>query len=181
MKNSALIVVIVLATGCGPRNTDFNPFDNEFRFHSTFEYADYDSIWGTCGYWNLTKKKDSLETYYQFYLDEDEIIAKGFDLVIDEIPILNRDNLHTEQEISAFLNQHPIDLPAVKQKLLKVNIKEIKIQSPVSSFMQIQLVDTRDSVYIADIMSFIRENKMVRRLSYFHGKPQLDVYDTLGI
>ena len=90
MRYTALIVlIIVIWTSCQPANIDFNPFDDEFRFHRSFNLTEYDTVIGECGYWNLTKQNGGLKIYYQFYLDERDIVAKGFQLDLDEIQFNN--------------------------------------------------------------------------------------------
>ena len=170
MRNVGLIIMIMSISSCRPDNADFDPFDNEFKFHQNFKLQDYDSITGECGYWNLTKKNNNgLWTYYQFFLDE-EIVAKGFSLDIDEIPIINKDSLNTENGIIKLLERYPIDFESAKQKLSIFNIREIKIKEPVSTLMRIELIDSKDSVYQASIMTFFEETKMTRQLTYFNNK-----------
>lgn len=162
--------MIISISSCQPDNIDFDPFDNEFKFHQNFKLQDYDSITGECGYWNLTKTDNGLGTYYQFFLDEKEIVAKGFNLDIDEIPIINIDSLNSENGIIRLLEGHPIDFESAKQKLTIFNIKEIKVKEPVSTFMRIELIDNRDLIYQADITTFVEETKMIRKLTYFNIK-----------
>ena len=47
-------------------------------FIEILRLRDYDTIPVECGYWNLTKQNDRIENYYQFYLHEKPIVAKGF-------------------------------------------------------------------------------------------------------
>ena len=47
MRYTALIVlIIVIWTSCQPANVDFNPFDDEFRFHRSFNLTEYDTVIG---------------------------------------------------------------------------------------------------------------------------------------
>lgn len=67
MKNIGLLFITFIVSNCQPKNVEFNPFDNEFRFHRNFQLSEYDQIMAECGYWNLSKRKDDLEIYYQFF------------------------------------------------------------------------------------------------------------------
>jgi hypothetical protein len=71
----SIIIIVAWCTGCKSSNTNFYPFDQDFRFHKNFNLADYDTIMGECGYWNLTNRKDG--TYYQFFSKKEENSSKG--------------------------------------------------------------------------------------------------------
>jgi hypothetical protein len=123
---------------------------------------------GECGYWNLTRKENGLGIYYQFFLEEKTIVAKGFNLDIDEIPITLKDSLITEATFINLTKEHPIDIEYVKSKLSSFKIKDIVFKSPFGSYIEIELVDTKDSVYQASIMMLFENDKIVRQLSYFN-------------
>ncbi len=167
MRNLGLILIVLIIVSCQSENVDFDPFDNEFRFHRNFKISDYDTLNGECGYWNLTKRNDVVKNYYQFYVDEKSIVAKGFSLDIDEIPIVE-DSLNTDGYVIKLLEKHPIDFEQLKQRLTIYKIEEIKVLSPTDTYVKIELVDLNGSTYKADIIAVFEDNKFTRHLTYFN-------------
>jgi len=174
MNNLCLIFSFLILAACQTKNIEFNPFDDEFEFHRNFISEEYDTIFGECGYWNLTKKTQDLKPYYQFYLNEKPIVAKGFDLILDEIEILEEDSLKNDSSTTQkFVNQ-PINLALIVEKLKIFNIKEVKVLELNSVISSIKLTDNKDAVYNASIMINIDSNKITRKLSYFNAKKNSD-------
>jgi hypothetical protein len=172
MRKIGLILIVAIASGCyEPKNYDFNPFDDEFLFHKNFKISDYDTIMGECGFWNLTKRNDGLETYYQFFTNKKPIVAKGFDLDIDEILVDDKDSLESETYLKKLWRNRPINFELVRQRLSPFKIKEINIVRQTDAYLDIELIDVRDSVYTASIiMALLEDNKITRQLQYFNGR-----------
>lgn len=167
MKNCLTLLIGSILIGCGPQNNDFDPFDKEYRFHKTFSQADYDTINGECGYWSLTNKEDG--TYYQFFLDEDEIVAKGFNLVIDEIQVLNLNNDSIKRLFESVENK-AVDLNLIQERLKRFKIKRVNFLPDSTSISRLELIDENDSTYYADVLPFYENNRIFRQISYFNGK-----------
>jgi hypothetical protein len=167
MKIFVTILIGTILIGCGPQNNDFDPFDNEYRFHKTFRQSDYDTINGECGYWNLTNRDDG--TYYQFFLDESEIVAKGFNLIIDEIQVSNLNNDSINRLFESIENK-TIDINLIQERLKQFKIKQVTFLPDSTLINRLELIDENDSTYYADVLPFYENNKIFRQISYFNGK-----------
>lgn len=164
-----IIIITFFWTGCKHSNTDFNPFDQDFQFHKNFNVADYDTIMGECGYWNLTKRIDG--TYYQFFDNKKEIVAKGFNVAFDEITISNYDSLEHNELMTKAIKEYSFDINTIKQSLQKFQLKEIKFRYDTSLFPAIEMVDEEDSTHYASLtLEFDGKDKIVREVRYFNGK-----------
>lgn len=162
------ILLGVILTACGPENSNFDPFDKEFSFHKNFNLSDYDTIRGECGYWNLTNRNDG--TYYQFFLNENEIVAKGFNLTLDEIIINYPEDLTYNETITNASKNNPIDTNRIKERLKFFEIKKVIFVSDKTQIQAIKMTDQKDSIHFADILPFLDSNKIVWQISYFNGK-----------
>lgn len=163
----AMLIVTILA-GCGSRNEQFSPFDDEYEFHTNFKLSDYDTIDGQCGYWNLTNRNDG--TYYQFFLNEKRIVAKGFDIVIDELEVeYSGDEPNSQQFIDA-LKRNPIDTNRIKAHLEKYNPKAVMFLYDTTSLTGLKIVDQRDSVHLAAVEAFWNGQRIERTIGYFNVK-----------
>lgn len=167
MRNVALILIVFLSLACQPTNEDFNPFDNEFSLHRNFKLADYDTLMGECGYWNLTKR-DSIQVYYQFFLDENPIVAKGFNYVIGEV-IINTDSVNYHYLLD-FIKNNSIDYVSTAKRLSAIGIKEVNPIDTVSDYMRVELLHNNGKNYYGYIASFANGGKITRQLSYFNGR-----------
>lgn len=156
--------------GCKPGNVDFNPFDNEFKFHRNFNLVEYDTIMGECGYWNLTKTENGLNVYYQFFLDETPIVAKGFDLKFDEISIFDEDSLENQDYLLNIIKRHPLNPDSIKNRLASLKIKDVKVYAPMELATLVEITDMRDSVYTASLEVYFDGKVITRNLNYFNGK-----------
>lgn len=170
MKRIILFLIVIGGGSCQDVNSDFNPFDNEFQFHKGFRVSDYDTIMGECGYWFLTKRTNGIDAYYQFFTDEERIVAKGFEVFVDEIAEHNIDSLKSEKYVIQLLETHPIDLTEITQRLSIFKVKEIKIVSQADIYMFVELTDERDSIYTGSITTTVDDKGITRHLRYFNGK-----------
>lgn len=160
---------------CKPHNEDFNPFDNEFEFHQNFKLSDYDTVWGECGYWNFTNRNNG--TYYQFYLGEKDIVAKGFNIDFDQQIFINPDTTDDYRVYSERVYLDPIDTNLVKKCLLNLKIEKVRFIYDSSRIPSIEIIDSTDSIrqislsgYFS-INEFSKELKLVRQISYYNDKP----------
>lgn len=177
----SFVIVILIGSVwmcCRPENTTFNPFDNEFKFHGDFNLSDYDTVPGECGYWNLTNRNDG--TYYQFYLDEKDIVAKGLNIDLDQLVVdsFNVEYKYDERKIVRILDSNPLDTNLLKLRLANfITVKRVRLslERSVLPFLEgIELIDNNDSIRFADILvrTIETENqvKIARQFSYFNGK-----------
>jgi hypothetical protein len=183
MKVQHLTILIILcALSCRAPNREFNPFDQEFRFHQSFRIEDYDTITGECGYWNLTNRIDG--GYYQFYMDEPEIVAKGFNV---DMRIAEADGIEdlSNDEVQKLFDSHPIDLLQLKKELSKLNVVDVKYMrrlqevfdigtntEKMDSVNSLGLVYNNDSIYFPFVEPYRIEKRIGRRIGYFNGKRQ---------
>ncbi|MDH5598979.1 MAG: hypothetical protein OEY34_07635 [Cyclobacteriaceae bacterium] len=161
-----LVLLVVLVFSCTPKNTEFNPFDEEFAFHSTVNLEEYDTISAGCGYFNITLTQDELQTYYQYF--EDEIVAKGFDLSIDSYPY-GLKNIDFEK-VRDSIARIPVPSEKILQKLSVVDVIRIEIDSIKEGYREVLMEHRDGSNYHGEIdVSYDTENSVfVRRLGFFN-------------
>lgn len=178
-----IFLLIFCALACAPRNEEFNPFDSEFRFHKTFDIKDYDTLIGECGYWNLTNRQTG--AYYQFYLDEPEIVAKGFYVDV-EIAEVDTTKIFSQEQVDSLSRTYPLNLLNLKESLAKLKFKDVRTMRVWGENLEMEtgrmwedsieyigVVDTNDSIHaIFDEPPFISGAKLIRRVGYFNSKPQ---------
>ena len=164
MKILVTILVGTMLIGCKTKNIDFDPFDNDYRFHKNFRLSDYDTIRIECGYWNLTNKHNG--SYYQFFLDESEIVGKGFNLTLDEIQVSYPD-YDSINSIFKSMQKKLIDITSIQERLKQFGIKQVTLLPDSVLFDRLEMIDERDSVFYANILSQVENNKIIRQISYF--------------
>jgi hypothetical protein len=173
----SFVIVILIGSVwicCRPKNAAFNPFDKEFKFHKNFNFSDYDSVTGECGYWNLTNRNDG--TYYQFYIDEKDIVAKGFKIDFDQIIVKNPDTTDDYRIHLERIYSYPVDSNLVRKSLSNLNIKKVQFVYDSSSFPSIEIIDLNDSIHYTSLSWYYSVNehfnelKIVRQIDYFNGK-----------
>lgn len=184
MKTTLIVSCISFCLlACGPRNKDFNPFDDEFRFHKYFTASNYDTIIGECGYWNLTNRNDG--SYYQFYGGDPKIVAKGFDVYLNVVEVDTSETLSGE-ELTKIFDSHPVDLSELRNVLSKFNIADVRYvdgvfkdvidietgEDETDSLKMLVLFCKNDSTYLPHINGFIDGNMLVRRIGYFNARRQ---------
>lgn len=181
MKDTLLIICMVLSIlSCNPQNKNFNAFDKEFRFHQGFRIDDHDTIIGECGYWNLTNRNDG--SYYQFFVDEPEIVAKGFDIYLD-VTKVDTNKVLTDDHLFEIMKSNPIDLIRLEKELSKLDIIDVRyvkkfgnVQDMVSGEERMDPINSlgvvykNDSIYLTMVDTYIEGNKLIRRISYFNGR-----------
>ena len=167
-RATQLILMIVLVFSCTPKNTEFNPFDEEFAFHAAMNLEAYDTISAGCGYFNITLAQGELQTYYQYF--EGDIVAKGFYLDIDSFPYVLQDD-EFEKVMNSF-GASPIQRDIILQKLVELDIVHIEIDSIKEGYREVIMEHRDGRNYHGEIdVGYDTENSVfVRRLGFFNGK-----------
>jgi hypothetical protein len=161
------ILITIILTGCGPNNIDFDPFDSQYRFHEKFNLSDHDTIIGECGYWNLTNRNDG--TYYQFFLSEKKIVAKGFNITIDNIKSeFAIDGPNTEEFIEV-IRENPVDTIKIKSLLKIFEPKKISFIYDTTSLIGVEIIDKEGSAHLAEVTAFWNGQSIERQIQYFKG------------
>ena len=135
-----------------------------FSWQNRILFGEHVDIWG------LANSKDGLTTYYQFYLNEKQIVAKGFILSIDSILIADEDMLCNELYINHELLNKPIDITAIQQKLARFNIKNINIIELNNQLTTLEMMDTKGSTHKGEIDVSYENYYITRELQYFNGR-----------
>lgn len=176
-----LLFFLHSVTGCGPKNRDFNPFDDEFHFHKRFDISEYDTIRIECGYWNLTNRSSG--AYYQFFEDQPEIVGKGFRVYVDVAEVDTTKDLPSK-EFGEMVDKDPINLDQLKTRVSSLGIKDVKYvrhftklyeggtgQERMDSVTSLALIYKNDSIYYPTIKPYVDINKKVWKIDYYKGKP----------
>ncbi|WKZ59102.1 MAG: hypothetical protein QY309_14665 [Cyclobacteriaceae bacterium] len=168
MRIIGMILMMTLAIGCAPTNENFNPFDKEFKLHKNITLSDYDTIIGECGYWNYTNRITG--SYYQFFLNEREIVAKGFNLKLNPIILEDTVNQTDPKHIFSILETHPVNLDMVKEKLQVYNVKQVRFIDDVDVISGIEITEESGSIQFASLSPYFADNKLIWQIQFFNGK-----------
>lgn len=177
MKGICLLILIgTLFIGCRYDNSSFYPFDNNYTFHKSFAMSDYDTVMGECGFWFLYNKVDG--SYYQFFGDEKNIVAKGFTIDLDEIAIDNLDDLSFVKRSALKFEMKAFDTTKLKTSLFNFKIREVEVFSDTTDAIEsiVEMIDKNDSVQIARVVCYYDYDrpgklKIIKQLRYFNGAP----------
>ncbi|MCH8904592.1 MAG: hypothetical protein IIA45_11835 [Bacteroidetes bacterium] len=78
MRFYIIAILLITFVGCGKPAPTYNPFDGYFDVSVTKIVNDNcDTISADCGFFNLTKNKEHHQVYYQVFMDEHAVCAKG--------------------------------------------------------------------------------------------------------
>lgn len=168
MTRIAIILLIIFAVGCGPVNDNFNPFDNEFKFHKNIILSDYDTIMGECGYWNYTNRVTG--SYYQFFLDEGEIVAKGFNVTLSPILLQDSINQADPNHVVRLLQKYPVRLEEVEEKLQTYNSKLVRLTDNRDGIPGVEIIEENGSIQHATLSPYLENNKLIWEIQFFNGK-----------
>lgn len=80
--------IVLLLVSCEIQ-PNYDPFDDRFNISVEKIIADgCDTVSAGCGYFNLTRTDGILNPYYQIYQEDfDEVVAKGFDFIVDTLVV----------------------------------------------------------------------------------------------
>jgi hypothetical protein len=161
----AFLIISILILGRCIQSTDkeFDAFSNNLTLHRNFKVADYDSILIECGNINLTNRYTG--EYYQLFPEGFEICAKGFDLLVDKIPI--PPSVHPEVFERTLHRTHPLELSFLKDKLAFYKAEPIEFVNDENS-QGIKLRDETGKIHFAEIACNRSSDTLYRYLTYFH-------------
>ncbi|NOS93669.1 MAG: hypothetical protein HOP30_17260 [Cyclobacteriaceae bacterium] len=175
MRLTFISLLFTLAfLSCERRPNRFNPFDEVYKYDKTFNPSTIDTINAECGYYNLASGNDDLITYYQVYLDEPEIVAKGFELAIDtvEMDSVEFRKLNSVEQVKTLYCKIPIDTSLVLAKLSRIGVRNIKISSDSGVYCSIAMMNNDGDTVRADIDVFYygEQRSMRRYIRFYKGK-----------
>lgn len=100
MKKYTLILYLsFVLIGCKEKPT-YNPFDNQFNIDEDYFIKDkLDTIWDTCGYYNLSKKELNFEILYGYY--GPNLLGKAFSMPIDTIKLKSKYEFRKRDSINS--------------------------------------------------------------------------------
>ena len=118
MNKWVVIPVLCTLISCGKPDPSYNPFDELFVVDvSSINEDKCDTVWGECGYINLTKDMGDHEVFYQVFIGEYHVYAKGMDIPLDTHPLKDSIKLSTEDSIWSAIISMPVDTERVDQIL----------------------------------------------------------------
>lgn len=181
MRNLLLATYLIATIGCASQQDEirvselegFNPFNDNFQFHSNIKLWQYDTILGECGFWHLAKEEEGLYTFYQLFDDEPKIWAKGFELDIDEVVSeLDRNHMNL-QTVKELFYKVPFDSNQVRTRLSKLGIVNFRVVSDTAVMCKIELVDLNSNIFVGWIQAFPDPDfKKVKRYIEFRNSAQ---------
>jgi hypothetical protein len=128
MKHLAFLSIALMLFSCSsaPAPT-YNPFDSLFDIDiAELQENGCDTIPVSCGYYNLTIEKKNHSVYYQVYLGEEEILAKGLWFFLDTIiQLLEWPTLETEDSIEYKVYNTALDTVRIDNILAEYNLKRL--------------------------------------------------------
>lgn len=166
-----LLTVLIIAIGCKPSPT-YNAFDEEFDISlREVQKNGCDTITVGCGFFNLREKKGKLRSYYQVYIEDwNNVVAKGFDYLLDTITIKEK------KEFGKINN-----LKITKTQILKLNTELERYgftfynqKEDDSGNNSIQIVNklSKNIIELQPLTEWVNQKDLVvcRQLSYFRSK-----------
>lgn len=142
---------------------EFNAFNNDLTLHRNFKIADYDSILIECGNINLTNRYTG--EYYQLFPESFEICAKGFDLLVDKVPI--PPSVHPEVFARKVHLTNPLELSLLKEKLVFYKADPIELNNAEDG-QSINLGDKTGNIRFAEIACSWRSDTLYRHIMFFN-------------
>ncbi|HRG07572.1 MAG TPA: hypothetical protein PLJ08_03265 [Cyclobacteriaceae bacterium] len=163
---SLLLITSQLLLGCyhsGDGDVDFYAFNNNLTLHRNFKITDYDSILIECGNINLTNRYTG--EYYQLLPESYEIVGKGFNLLIDKIPI--PPSVHPEVFARKVHKTHPLELSFLKDKLAYYKAEPIEFVDGEDG-QGINMRDKVGKIHFAEIACSRSSDTLFRYVIFFN-------------
>jgi hypothetical protein len=158
-----IISILILGRCIQSTDKEFNAFSNNLTLHRNFKIADYDSILIECGNINLTNRYTG--EYYQLFSESFEICAKGFDLLVDKVPIPT--SIHPEVFARKVHLTNPLELSLLKEKLVFYKAEPIEFVNGEDA-QGINMRDESGKIHFAEIACNRSSDTLYRYLTYFH-------------
>jgi hypothetical protein len=172
MKIFYFILVATLLITCRQLDSNkemptYNPFDEQFNvWVPALKMNNCELHSAQCGYWNLENTKHRLRTYYQ-YFDENpnKIVAKGFNYIIDTLPLpQNLKGTFSGREAGSFL-EIPFDEIALNKELSRFNYQIIEVKEWEILISNENRADTVSLDYVTYGVN--TDSTFVREINYF--------------
>lgn len=130
-----LAILVILFLGNNRKAPpSYNPFDTLFDIsRDKLEEDSCKMIGGMGGWFNLTKRIDNVDVYYQFFALEEKVVAKGFFLALDTIPIKELHFLE-ENQLEDLLFTIPINTQLIQNKIRKYNAVLEKVTKQINEY-----------------------------------------------
>jgi hypothetical protein len=170
MRLLTIFAIAFILWSCKSSNDDFDPFDEDFKFHNKMNKSEYDTIWDSCGYWTYEKDlKNGIKIAYGFYFDE--LVGKGFSLEIDKISTVECDSLFYTNDyhnvLARSLEQNPIESERIESRLSVFGVKHIKILNDTLNRYSVEIINSDDMQFSARITTDCDGNGYITRHIYF--------------
>lgn len=167
-KLSLLLTTGFLLFGCIQlTDKEFNAFSNNLTLHRNFKIADHDSILIECGNINLTNRYTG--EYYQLFPESFEICAKGFDLLVDKVPV--PPSIHPEVFERTLHKTHPIEFSILRDKLAYYKAEPIEFVNGEDA-QGIKLRDKVGNIHFAEIACSRSSDTLFRYVMFFNTCPE---------
>lgn len=167
-KLSLLVTTGFLLFGCmHSTDLEFNAFNNDLTLHHNFKIADYNSILIESGNINLTNRYTG--EYYQLFPESFEICAKGFDLLVDKVPI--PPSVHPEALARTLHRTHPLELSFLKDKLAFYKAEPIEFVNGEDA-QGINMRDESGKIHFAEVGNNWNSDTIYRYVRYFNTGPE---------
>jgi len=165
---SLLLTTGFLLFGCiQSTDKEFDAFSNNLTLHRNFKVADYDSSLIECGNINLTNRYTG--EYYQLFPESFEICAKGFDLLVDKIPV--PPSIHPEVFERTLHKTHPLELSFLKDKLAYYKAEPIEFVNGEDA-QGINMRDKVGKIHFAEIACNRSSDTLFRYVMFFNTVPE---------
>lgn len=167
-KLSLFLTTGFLLFGCIQSiDKEFDAFSNNLTLHRNFKIADYDSILIECGNINLTNRYTG--EYYQLFPEGFEICAKGFDLLVDKVPV--PPSIHPEVFERTLHKTHPLEFSILRDKLAYYKAEPIEFVNGEDT-QGIKLRDKVGKIHFAEIACSRSSDTLFRYVMFFNTVPE---------
>ena len=157
------LIIGLLLPGCNRSgDIEFDAFNNNLTLHRNFKIANYDSIHIECGNINLTNRYTG--EYYQLFPESFEICAKGFNLLVDKIPV--PPSIHPEVFERTLHKTHPIEFSILRDKLAYYKAEPIEFVNGEDA-QGINIRDKTGNIHFAEIACSRGSDTLYRYVMFF--------------
>lgn len=153
---------------CCESSPNYNPFDEQFDISlRTLKGDGIDTIGMECGFITMEQAipgrlKVYYQTHYDFNINKDEVVAKGFNYYLDTLY-----NIPYSKKRKDSLNKVLIDLSVLNQSLRTYGYYAVEIDK------KYRLINNRnnDTLVMSLFNKFdVKESKVIREFSFFNQK-----------
>ncbi len=163
----------MIVTACGRKSPTLNPFDEVFDVEvSQLAELDCDTVSAGCGYFNLVYHKEDHDVYYQVYMDEGQVIAKGLTILVDSMTLDVRSQREIDDNSAYQKRKSELDRSIADSVLASYGLSKVDPEPEDHDWSWVYSDEQRSTYSLTVQESWLPEmKKMIWEAKYFESKP----------